>query len=288
MPSKSHRLKTFLTQAGETLAATNRWVFSAADLRALQSRATQDAISAGEFTDLLIREGLIQRVSLKSDRYRGFTRYVRPGASRFELALSLRKDSYLSHATAMYLHKLGEQVPNRIYVNKEQSEKAESGTPLTQESVDRAFQAAQRHANYILDALGFQIVLLNGKNTKQLEVGELPGPNGEPLAVTKLERTLIDIVVRPAYAGGPFQVLEAFQAAKTRISVGTLLATLKRLGYRYPYHQAIGYYMERAGYPEQLLRRVEQLPISFDFYLSHGRGPTRYAERWRLHVPNSL
>ena len=43
--------------------------------------------------------------------------------TNYELALSLRPDSYLSHGSAAFLHGLTDQEPEFIYVNKEQSPK---------------------------------------------------------------------------------------------------------------------------------------------------------------------
>jgi hypothetical protein len=92
--------------------------------------------------------------------------------------------------------------------------------------------------------------------------------------------------VRPNYAGGVFQVMEAYRAARDRVSVGVLLTTLRKLDYRYPYHQAIGYYMERAGYTAQALARVAELEMDLDFYLAHGLPNRAYSKRWRLHHPD--
>jgi len=67
----------------------------------------------------------------------------------------------------------------------------------------------------------------------------MQGPNGEPLDVTDLERTLIDIVVRPAYAGGVHQVLTAFVRSRPKVSLERIAKLLRRLDYIYPYQQAI-------------------------------------------------
>jgi len=132
------------------------------------------------------------------------------------------------------------------------------------------------------------LVFLEGKNTARLGVVNRRGPSGELLEVTGLERTLIDIVVRPSYAGGISQVLAAYKAAKTKLSVDLLLKTLKRLDYLYPYHQAIGFYMSRAGYSAAHYEKLRKLSVKFDFYLAHNMGPTAYDPYWRLYYPNEF
>lgn len=251
-------------------------------------REVVPTLGEGIVLEYLLEEGILQQVDLESTRYPSFRRYILQGATAFEVALSLRGGSYLSHASAVFLHGLTEQLPLRIYVNREQSPKPEPEGGLTQAALTRAFSRPGRETTYVLSGPGYEVLLLSGKSTANLEVGTLKGIQGEALTVTKLERTLIDITVRPTYAGGVYQVLEAYRAARDRVSVEVLLATLKKLNYLYPYHQAIGFYMERAGYSEQDLRRVEDLGAELDFYLAHALSNRAYSKRWRLHHPEML
>ena len=83
-------------------------------------------------------------------------------------------------------------------------------------------------------------------------------------------------------------MLKAFRLARDRISVIKLLGILKKLDYTYPYHQSIGFYLERAGYTEadQILAKGDG--VKFDFYLSHGLNNPAFDPNWRVFFPKRL
>lgn len=251
-------------------------------------RLTQNT-TATKFLKFLLEKTDLQLKYLEPLNYPnapGITRYVWKEASEYEIALSMKREAYLSHGTAMFLHGLTEQIPSRIYVNSEQSPKPSSGH-LTQEGINRAFAGKQRESQFVFKFNDSEALLLWGKNTGQLEVIDMKY-SGTKLRVTGLERTLIDIAVRPSYAGGVFQVTDAYRGGKDRVSVGTLLATLKKLDYIYPYHQAIGFYMQRAGYARTQYNRLKNIGLKYDFYLAYGLKDKEYDSEWRLFFPKSL
>ncbi|MET5019919.1 hypothetical protein AAHH78_32915, partial [Burkholderia pseudomallei] len=98
---------------------------------------------------------------------------------------------------------------------------------------------------------GKKIYLLKGAHTGHLGVITEPvtdeGGQEVLASLTNLERTLIDITVRPVYAGGVFEVDKAFELAKDRVSINRLVPILRKLDFAYHYHQAIRYNLERAG-----------------------------------------
>lgn len=256
-----------------------------------QSLSTARLITFLEDAGQLREERIAQDTSNPSENeaiYRPYTRYVWGDASPMEVALSLRTRSYLSHASAVFLHGLTTQLPKTVYVNQEQTPKPPPSGELTQQSIDRAFRSAPRLTNYIFSYRGTRLVLLNGKNSRDLEVSDMVDASGHVLRTTKLERTLIDITVRPTYAGGIFEVLEAFRGARDRISIPTLVATLAKLDFVYPYHQALGFYLARIGIPSARLKRLAELGIEHDFYLGYKIPNPQFDTEWRIYYPEGL
>ncbi len=126
--------------------------------------------------------------------------------------------------------------------------------PPTQETIDRAFSRPQRTTKNIAPFGRRRLCVINGKHTGQIGVIDATDEQGRPLRVTGIERTLIDITVRPSYAGGVAEVLEAYRRAADRVQVNNLVAMLRKIDFVYPYEQAIGFYMERSrAYPERRL-----------------------------------
>ncbi|MFN2316552.1 MAG: type IV toxin-antitoxin system AbiEi family antitoxin [Gemmatimonadales bacterium] len=217
----------------------------------------------------------------------GFTRYLVGAPSEHAVALSLRGGSYLSHATAVFLHGLSVQIPRSIHVNREQSPKPRPQGSLSQESIDRAFQSKPRTTTYEFEFRGFRLVLLNGKSTGRFGVMTLT-VNGEALEVTDLERTLVDIAVRPVYSGGPLEVAKVYREASRQVAVEKLVATLTRLDYIYPYHQSLGFYLQRAGIPSHVLSPLRALGLHHDFYLANQIHNPAYDREWRLFYPAEI
>ena len=246
-------------------------------------------VTASRFVEFLQSKGELHLLELVpiNHEVRRLHRYVWRRASPFEVALSLKRQAYLCHGTAVAIHGLSDQIPSRFYLNKEQSPKPPARGGLTQASINWVFSGRQRESRLIYKFDDSEVALLVGKNTGDLETVEVTF-SGVQLRVTSLERTLIDIAVRPAYAGGPLQVLAAYRSAMDRVSIRTLLATLKKLDYIYPFHQVIGFYMQHAGYAESQYKRLMELGLEFDFHLAYGVKDQDYSPDWRLFFPKGL
>jgi predicted transcriptional regulator of viral defense system len=271
-------------------------VYRLADIRSLLEQQREAwklpaNTRASQLISALEEEGGLRQVKLRPEvaDYRDMTRYVWGACTPLEIASTIKESGYLTHGTAVFLHGLTEQVPRTIYINCEQTPKPSPDGPLTQEGITRSFKGRQSASRYTFHLEGSRYTILSGKNTKGYGVEEMVGPSGETLRVTGLERTLVDIVVRPAYAGGLYQVLDAYKAARERdVSVSRVLAALRALDYKYPYHQSIGFLMERAGFGAKGLQRLRDLGTDFDFYLDYGMEAPDFDESWRVFCPQGF
>ncbi len=244
-------------------------------------------VAGPAFAKFLVEALGLRVVELRAEKYGTIRRYGWGEFSPHLMALSIRPQGYLSHGTAVFLHGLNDQIPKTIYVNREQSEKPR-GKGLTQERLTAAFARRQRVSNYVYAFDNHRAVLLSGKQTGAYGVVTRLGPQREQLPVTDIARTLVDIAVRPAYSGGIIQVLEAYRGARGKAKGSDIVRVLKRLNYVYPYHQAIGFLMERGGFPSEECEKLKSLGAEFDFFLLYGTKNSKYDERWRLFHPEGL
>jgi hypothetical protein len=221
--------------------------------------------------------------------HRQEVRYVWGMTSEYQLIQSLRPNSYFSHSTALSLHGLNTQSLKTIYLNYEQPRKRNPDRQLTQDRIQWAFERACRKSNNTARLHGKRICLLNGQFTGQLGVISIPDSSGANVLVSNIERTLIDCTVRPVYAGGVRVVIEAFQAASKRISVDELTKMFSALNFIYPYHQAIGFYMECSGvYTSEQIAAFDTFEKRFDFYLTYKMKRPKFSKHWRLYYPSGI
>ena len=240
------------------------------------------------FLDFLLKATKLRRVQLKFPS-RPETRYIWGDAPLYQLLQHLKPNAYFSHYTAIFVHDLSDQIPRTIYLNDEQSPKPKSAAALTQERIDAAFRRSPRKSSNIVEFSRHRICLLSGKQTGKLGVISATAPDDSKVRVTDIERTLIDSAVRSYYAGGVQEVLLAFKRAEDRLSVNRLSAYLAKLDYVYPYHQAIGFYLERAGnYTASQIRLLSRRPMEFNFYLTYQIADPKYSDKWRLFFPQGL
>jgi hypothetical protein len=298
----SKSVPPWLERAARTIHEKAGYAASATEVaRVLAENAANvrlpEHIGLGGVMDDLLSAGLLRREQIRplsqpksrdGAEYRVFERWIRKDASPVHVALSLRPNSYISHGSAAQHHGLLPVDTGRIYVNKEQSPKPQSEGALSQDAIDRAFSNEARVSNYVYGFRKTEIVLLNGKNSENYNVAKSSGKLGADIPAASLERTLVDIAVRPVYAGGIDAVLSAFVAARDRASVPEVVAALKKLHYVYPYHQAIGFYLARAGFEKTAMAPLKKLAIDFNFYLGNRMRQPVLDETWRVFYPKAL
>lgn len=215
--------------------------------------------------------------------------YEEPDATLFNIALTIKKDGYLSNYTAMQIHQLTLQIPKSIYVSYGKGHSYpidRNGIKLEQSSIDLAFSKAQRITSESykseLDNTRFYFIQ---KAYIEQNVG-ITFQNG--YYHTDLERTLIDIAIRPAYSGGVFEVLEAFEIARDIVDIEKINEYLEKLNYIYPYHQLIGFYMDKAGYNKKNIDDIFLKNIVNNFYLTYNMSNKEFDTKWKIYFPKGF
>lgn len=216
-------------------------------------------------------------------------RYIWKDVSIYKVLMEINPTCYFSHYTAMFFNGLTEQIPKTIFLNTEQTPKVmDYVSDIEQKNIDTAFRNKSRETKNITEYKEFKIYHLSGKFTNNLGVIEIEVPEIGKVRTTNIERTLIDITVRSIYSGGVFEVKKAYEFAKDKVSVNKLVSYLKKINYKYPYHQAIGFYLEKASYSQNQLNLVEEFERTLRFYLDYKMTDFVYDSKWNVYYPRGL
>ena len=62
---------------------------------------------------------------------------------------------------------------------------------------------------------------------------------------------------------------------------------LTELNFIYPYHQVIGFYLEKAGYGTKVLKLFEK-ETPFKFYLTYNIRSKEFSPKWNLYYPKGI
>jgi len=286
------KIKEFKSIARSRLEQDSRSVYMLTQLRHLMVTIKEDIglpkrVTAEQMIKILesSKKLKIIKLSFPSQKY---TRYTWGEKSIYDLLSSLNGDAYYSHLSALYFHKLLETEASEIYLNIEQSQKSGYSSAMHQENIDKAFSRPPRITRNVASYQQWRIFLLNGMYTDRMGVIKMTGPKKQKILVTDLERTLIDIAVRPHYSGGVANVLNVYKKAVRNVSIDKMVNRLKELNYSYPYHQSIGFYLESSGLTSESSIFGEAFPIQFKFYLDYQMDKISYSEKWKVYYPKDL
>lgn len=264
-------------------------VFSLEDIDSILQEHFADLLPSAnieKFAKQVVQSNILQAQKFEFDeRIKSQIRFWTSTADIYDIAVTLVPRAHLSHISALFLHGILKKQPKFIYITSEQSKKQDriQTSELEQDNIDYAFSKPQRQTITKCIYRSKEIIALNGMFTNNIGVITM---SSKP--VTSLERTLIDITVRPSYGGGVAEVLKAFINAKNAVDIDVLINLLDSINYIYPYYQSIGFYLEKAGYSDQQILKLKNREKYVDFYLDYAIENPIYSMEWRLFYPQML
>lgn len=203
---------------------------------------------------------------------------------QYDIAATRSRSSFFSHYSALAIHNLTVQIPKQIYLTWERKSLPRNNYEgLIQENVDLAFNKKPRITQDKRKYKSFTINFISGQNQNRIGIKKF-----KKYWVSDIERTLIDISVRPFYSGGVTQVLQSFEEAKEILDTKKLFEYYISMNFIYPYHKVIGYYLEKAGYDLVDYMAFLDLDSDIDFYLTYNILNKEYNEKWKLFIPKGL
>jgi predicted transcriptional regulator of viral defense system len=242
------------------------------------------------FIEALVLNNILTEHKVTFDKnYSNKSIYTKETVATEEALFHLFPEQHISFYSAMVYHNLTEQTPSKLYLRQAYPNRSSTGHIENQTAIDIAMSKEPRATGKIgkimLDPK-LEIVFTLGNENCNTHVIPTKINN---FKVTDLEMTLIDALVKPEYCGGVWEVLKAFETARSRISIDTLITYLNELEYAYPYHQRLGFYLMYSKHPDlKTLKKIKDIEQKWRFYLATGMKEIEYNKEWNLYIPKAM
>lgn len=212
------------------------------------------------------------------------TQYYDEKVDFIDILNSLYRSSYFSHNSALFIHGLLSRKPLDFYVSNERKTENILAGKLKQSRIDEAFENEPRISSNTKEISKFKITHLQNQNHQGIGIISYR----KFYKVTDLERTLIDAIVRPFYCGEAGTVLKAYKKARGMLDTVKLYDYYSSMQFTYPYHQSIGFLLQKAGYEEKEYGLFKEFKHKFDFYLTYNIVEPKYSKEWKLYYPKGI
>lgn len=252
--------------------------------------------SVNSFLTSLQNEDILAAYVLGAKNRKSITLYCSQSLNNlppYAVAKAMFPDGYFCNLSSIYYHSLTNQVPSSIYICHETISAIPKryNSNINNSAIRSAFIKPHRYTNHVFELNQHEIIVVDRArhsghgviNAHALAV--LP----EHSRITCIERALIDAVVSPHYNGGIVSVYAYFKSAHQRINLTKLIEIYRQLEFIYPYSQAIGFFLEKAGMSKQASTFHKEFPPTYTFFIDHdAKSSWHYDEKWKLYYPVGL
>jgi predicted transcriptional regulator of viral defense system len=178
------------------------------------------------------------------------------------IATKSTKKAFLSHYTALTIHGLAERYTTQVYVTTAKH---------------------QRSMKYH----GIKINFIKAIQ-KRFFGNKIINYSNENIQVSDLERTIIDVVNKPKYAGGWNETINCLKNLDT-INYKQLLIYLKKFNNKTTTRK-IGYIIDNLNNlspPQKIMKEIKKISGSNNYYFGTTKKGT-YDQKWNLIIPENI
>ncbi|MCP4134737.1 MAG: hypothetical protein GY754_27430 [bacterium] len=217
---------------------------------------------------------------------------LNPGSpNAFDIALSLKKKSFLTGYLVFAFLGWTEYIPTIIHVNWKRNLFKKTNSPIVNDVLQKVAFKPKKASRLRFKYNDYEIMILNGQVIKKYkqqhfrllsEIAELPDYTETYVE----ERLIIESLINYHYFGGADIVWDAGIDQFLNLDLDLMYKIYKELDLIYPYANAIGYWMEKAGVSQKYLRKWEKMiDYNMQFHMFMGDGERRvWNKKWNLYV----
>lgn len=236
-------------------------------------------ISGRSFFNMLQNRLELKTYSISSEKINKVRYTLYSDINVYDFVATFEKQGFFSMSTSLNIQGLSNEKNEFVFFSKELTPKYyNKNNEIHQEDIDQAYEKEYRYTSSIATYKNNHVIYLTPKHTGRFEVVRY-----NEYYVSSVHRAFVEMIIHVQYFKSFETVIEIFKPLKNRLDVKRIFKVLEIFDLIYPYHQLIGFSLEKVGFYKNDLDLFKKQVSDLKFYTQKSKIKYTFDSYWNIY-----